>query len=45
MLWCQPKLTLPNTFGLATRGGSKLSVQLNGVFISFHFKLKALYAD
>lgn len=44
MLWCQPKLTLPNTFGLATRGGSKLDVQLNAGFISFHFKLKALYA-
>lgn len=45
MLRCQPKLTLPNTFGLATRGGSDLYVQLNAGFISFHFKLKALYAD
>lgn len=45
MLRCQPKLTLPNTFGLATRGGSNLYVQLNAVFISFHFKLQALYAD
>lgn len=44
MPWCQPKLTLPNTFGLATRGGSKLYAQLNAVFISFNFKLKALYA-